>query len=130
MAERIPQITDERLNELAARIKPVVTFDGVKRYIEPCDLRRTAYTWSPKPAEEAPEFRLLATVQTFHTYGYAGFFKPSIAEVICQIPETLLDQVVAFELVSRPGHVDNLNSENEALNEGYHVGTAALYALK
>lgn len=134
---RIPTLTDARLDELVARIKPVVEFDGVKRYIQPCHPRNVAYLWDPKPADKAPAFKRVAEIQTLHTYGYIGFFKPSIAEVLSQIPEQLVDQVIAFELHTTmievmffgwPQHVNDLNAESEASNAGYHVAYATLYA--
>lgn len=124
---RIPTLTDARLAELVSRIKPVVEFKGVKRYIEPVNPRNVAYTWDPKPADVAPAFKEVAEIQTFHTYGYIGFFKPSIAEVLAQIPEQLLDRVIAFELKTTPSHVNDLNAESEASNAGYHVAYATLY---
>jgi hypothetical protein len=54
-------------------------------------------------------------------------FKPSIAEVLAQIPEEHLEQVLAFEIVDSPNNVDDLNAEREALNAGYHIATTRLY---
>jgi hypothetical protein len=124
---RIPEITDERLNELFKRIKPVVEFNGVKHYIRKCHLRTTAYTWDAKKTKEAPALKEVRSIRTLHTYGYYGFFKPSIAEVIAQIPEDLIDQVTEFEIVKRPLNADDLNEEKRAVNAGFHVATVALY---
>jgi hypothetical protein len=124
----IPNITNERLNELAARIKPVIEFDGVKHHIEKCDLRGESYVWSPVQAEAALALVEIVDIRTYHTFGYKGFFKPSIAEVIAQIPEDLIDQVTEFEIVAGPTTVDDLNEESVALNKGFHVATTRLYA--
>lgn len=35
-----------------------------------------------------------------HGYGYYGLFKPSVGEVIRQIPKDLLEKVVAFEIIA------------------------------
>ena len=123
----IPKISDEKLNELASRIKPFVRFEGVAYYIEPVDLRRTAFTWDPKPTERVNGLLSLCDIKTYHTYGAPVFFKPSIAEVIVAIPVEHLDKVVAFEMVKTPETADDLNEEPEALNAGYHVATARLY---
>lgn len=125
---QIPEITDERLNELLARIKPVIEFDGVKHYIKKCHPRNVAYTWDAKKATPAPPLREIATIRTYHTYGYHGFFKPSIAEVIAQIPAEHIDQVTEFEIVKRPMEAKDLNEEKRALNAGFHVATTVLYA--
>jgi hypothetical protein len=86
-------------------------------------LRGIAYAWEPKPSWW-PFFlgRLtpLREITTFHTWAYYGFFKPTIAEVLAQIPEDLVDQVVAFEIL------DMIN-DNEALNDGYHVAITRLF---
>ena len=123
----IPEISDERLAELVERIKPTCRFNGELRHIEPVDPRRVAYTWDPKPAEVAEGLELLADVRTYHSYGAPNMFKPSIAEVLAQIPEEHLSQVVAFEIVKSPHDVHDLNKEREALNAGYHVATTRLY---
>lgn len=126
----IPEISDEELNRRLKRIKPVVEFDGVKRYIRRCHPRNVAYTWDAKPARVADDIRPLETVTTYHTFGYHGFFKPSVAEVASQIPERLLESVVAFEIIKRPQTAEDLNLEQRALNKGFHVATTQLYARK
>lgn len=124
---QIPKISDDRLNELYARIKPVVEFDGVKHYIRKCHLRTTAYTWDAKKTKAAPALKELLAIRTYHTYGYHGFFKPSIAECIAQIPNDVIDQVTEFEIVKRPLEAKDLNEEKRALNAGFHVATTVLY---
>lgn len=124
----IPEVSEERIRELADRIKPVVQFARKgKCYIQPVDLFGVAYTWEPKPADKATGLKSLCDITTYHTYGYYGFFKPSVAEVLAQIPAEHLDKVVAFEIVRSPDTVDDLNQEHEALNAGYHVAMTRLY---
>ena len=133
---RIPEISDERLETLAARIKPVIRFqattagrfesidrnpEGKPFYIEPVDFRRTAFTWDPKPTVEAEDIVPYKTIETFHTYGAPVFFKPSIAEVLAQIPEEDLERAVAFET----GHHDM--SAEHCLSDGYHWAATVLY---
>lgn len=124
----IPEVVKERIQELAERIKPIVQFprEG-KCYIKPVDLFGIAYTWDPKSADKATGLKPLCDITTYHTYSYHGFFKPSIAEVLAQIPAEHLDKVVAFEIVENPETADDLNREREALNAGYHVATTRLY---
>lgn len=124
--KRIPPISDEELNRRAACIKPLVRQGDVLHTItQPC-LRTIAFTWSPAFTGEAPAVRKVATLTTYHTYSYYGFFKPTIAEVLAQIPAELVEQVDAFELIGPEG-VDDLNNHKQALNEGYHVAQAVLY---
>lgn len=123
----IPKISNDRLAELAARIKPVVrNRNGALAYIKPCDLRHEAFTWDAKTTRKAKNLVKHATIRTLHTYGYYGMFKPSVAEVLAQIPVELIEQTVAFETVG-PADADALNKESAALNAGFHVATTRLY---
>lgn len=124
---KIPKLTNERLAELQATIKPVIRDGKDLWYIEDVDPRNIAFTWDPKPTEKATGLKLLCTARTLHTYGYHGFFKPSIAEVLAQVPADLVDKAVAFE-VNGPGTADDLNQEKEALDAGFHVAQTSFYA--
>ncbi|MBI4118791.1 MAG: hypothetical protein HY452_00830 [Parcubacteria group bacterium] len=137
----IPKIPKKRIKELAKRIKPVVRFarganglfessEGHLFHIKPVDLFGIAYTWDPKPTDKATGLKRLCDIRTYHTYGYYGFFKPSIAEVLAQIPTEHLTEVVAFEIVESPETAGDLNREHEALNAGYHVATTRLYVRR
>ncbi|MEK7609440.1 MAG: hypothetical protein AAB476_03105 [Patescibacteria group bacterium] len=127
----IPEVPEECIKELAERIKPVVQFARKgKCYIKPVDLFGVAYTWDPKPMDKATRIKPICDIRTYHTYSYHGMFKPSIAEVLAQIPADHVDKVVAFEIVASPETADDLNREHEALNAGYHVATTRLYSRK
>src|SRR6185295_13661391 len=112
----IPEVSEERIHELAQRIKPVVRMARVKTSyrhhsdgsmsvihrrhkrgkwrtwpngklfnLKSVDLFDIAYTWDPQPTrppEKATGLHPLCEITTYHTYGYHGMFKPSIAEVI------------------------------------------------
>jgi hypothetical protein len=86
-----------------------------------------SFLWDAKPAKKAKKLKTLCDITTHHSFGFAGFFKPSIAEVLAQIPEEHLDKVVAFEIVEAPESADDLNREREATNAGYHVAKTRLY---
>jgi hypothetical protein len=134
-------ISDERLTELAKRIKPVVRFaegeeglfvhsKGSLYYIKDVDLRKTAFTWDPEADRLADTFTTICDIQTYHSWSYYGFFKPSIAEVLTNIPEEFLEQVVAFEIVSQPETAYDFGGENqEAFDDSFHVATTRLYKI-
>jgi hypothetical protein len=131
MRYSIPKISDEELAELAKRIRPVVRKKsrGKRPFyikVNP-DLRGTSYLWDVKYEKEATGLFEFATVTTLHTYGYHAFFKPSVAEVLAQIPPEYRDRVVAFEITERPMSAEDLNKERAALNQGFHVAVTALY---
>ena len=123
----IPKISDEVLEERYAKIQPLLKRDGKLFSIQrPIDLRNQSFIWDPKIGNEVKGLKEIAQVKTLHTYGYYGIFKPSIAEVLSQVPEYLLDQVVAFHL-DGPDTVNDLNKFREELNMGFHVGFATFY---
>ena len=125
----IPKVDRGVLLERSKRARPIYAFGGTKRYIKPVDIFGIAFTWDPAPApgflglgwgSKAKNLTPLRDVTTYHTWAYYGFFKPTIAECLAQIPEDILDKVVAFEIVNQP-------RDSEALNAGYHVATTRLY---
>jgi|APSaa5957512622_1039677.scaffolds.fasta_scaffold64065_2 hypothetical protein len=125
-------LPDKKLNELYEKIKPVIGYveirsrgktnlekrsDGDLYYIKEVDLKGCAYTWDPNPTKPAYGLEELDEITTYHTYGYHGFFKPSIAEVLSQIPKGCLDEVVAFQTLT-----DSADISGE-----YHAATTVLY---
>lgn len=92
----VPEITDEVLAERMARFTPLVSQEGEARMIELPDPRRTAFTWDPKIVGAPVDFEELRTVETDHYCGYIAFFKPSIAEVLAQVPDDLPADCNAF----------------------------------
>lgn len=128
---RIPEISNSVLAQRAARIKPLVRKGNHLWHIEaPKDLRGIAYMWEPKVTKRATSLQELGRCTTFHTWAYYGAFKPTIAEVLAQVPAHLLETTTAFELVDGPETADDLNREYQALNEGYHVATVIFYGPK
>ena len=129
------KITDERLLELIQRVTPLLMRGGqLHRFDHPktiLDMRKTSYIWDPKNvtpvndkmlfdehggiAEYAKEsFRELARGTTQHSCGYYGFFKPSIAEVLAQMPDDELitafyiDEDHVSILYDGEGHLTNV----------------------
>jgi hypothetical protein len=115
--DSIPEISDERLEELEAKIKPVARFikittskgsrlsnrgDGDLYYIEYGDPRMRGFAWAPKPTERAKEVNPnpYKTIVTVHDWLSLDCFNPSIDEVLAQIPEEDIGRCVAFEISS------------------------------
>lgn len=94
----VPEINDTKLNSLCERILPVVRKNGALYYIEPVDPRKTSYIWSPTITTEATGLKEFIKINTIHKCSYYGFFKPSVAEVLAQIPDDILDKICAFEI--------------------------------
>ena len=123
-------MSEARIRELAERIKPVMEFrEEGRSYIKPVDIFAESFTWDPEPAIKAPGLKPFCDITTYHSYGYIGYFKPSVAQVILQIPQEHLDKVIAFEIVKVPDEFpDEPSPEYEALDAGYHTATTRLYA--
>lgn len=127
MADRIPKLPDEEFQRRQERIRPLVRDQDWLYYIEPVDSWKVAFEWDPKRKDHAEELREVARIQTFHTFGYYGFFKPTVGEVLSQIPEEWAMVVTAFE-VNGPQTATDLNRNRDLLNEGYHVAETILYS--
>ncbi len=117
----IPKLTKDELLSRAFRIKPLKQDDdGALHFIKPCDIENTAFAWSPQLTEPATGLKPLATITTYHDYGAPVCFKPSIDEVLAQIPPEMLGRASAFttepdqERMFTPGG-------------SHHVGITVLY---
>jgi hypothetical protein len=117
-----PAISDTDLADLAARIVPVVPDgNGTLHHIKPVDLRSTAFTWAPELTGPAANLEPIATIVTYHTYGYFGLFKPSVAEVLAQLPTEVADVAAAFS-------TELVDSTPEACIVGdYHRAVTTVY---
>lgn len=144
------EISDEDLLAKLERVKPIVrySFDedgkplrrsraGVPFYIQhggSCAdrytllrwCRRTAYAWDPTPTTRvARPLQERGRFLTLHTFGAPVFFKPSVAEVLAQLPWSVINgrQVAAFEVV---GGAEVVTVDGTS----YHQAETALYAFK
>lgn len=130
MSKYIPEVSEEKIKELFSRIKPVIDYNGVKKYIKDVDPFNISYIWSPKTKGIANNLIAIKDIITYHSYGYYGLFKPSIAEVLAQIPDDIVDKVDAFEIIEHPECAEDLNDNSDALNDGFHVAKTRLYEIK
>lgn len=94
----IPEITEEELKVRYKRIKPIVEIEGKKYLLREYtqeELREKSYIWDLEHDKRGEvnidEYVPLVDYdfECIHKYGYYGFFKPSIAEVLAQIPQDL-----------------------------------------
>ena len=65
--------------------------------------------------------------ECIHKYGSPNFFKPSIAEVLAQISDLVLDSVCAFEIIEKPENVTDLYRNKIAFDNGFHTSIVRLY---
>lgn len=133
----IPYMSDEELMRRYLKIKPVATVDGVKYWLRNYSLKELSnmsYIWYARTDKQAPvgtalEHHTCYDFECLHTYGYPGFFKPSISEVLAQIPEEIFKQysIDAFEIIDRPRCSADFNKHKEAFDKGFHTSIVRLY---
>jgi hypothetical protein len=80
--------------------------------MEPVDLEGVAFTWDPKPAQVATDLREAFKVATFHSCGFPGFFKPSIKEVLAQLPQVIPQNIVAFKTETTSDNISDVLTED------------------
>ena len=123
----IPPIDDDTIARMLETVRPLA-FDssGVLCTMDPVDPRNMSFTWAPKGLQPLPFAVVEAQrVRTLHTFGYFGLFKPSIAEVLAQLPADL-SGVVGFS-IKGPADIRDVFKESDALNAGFHVAETTLW---
>ena len=133
----IPQISDEELMRRYLKIKPIAEVGNGKYWLKDYsidEMRNTSYFWSlfpdrRKPVGEELYYHDYHEFKCLHSFGFYGFFKPSIAEILAQIPEDCLKHftIDAFEIIGRPTSSGDLSMYRKALEQGFHVSIVRLY---
>jgi len=89
-----------------------------------------SYLWGASEedeGDEVPNLVPLVRFRTLHHYGHYALFKPSVAEVLAQIPFEYVTKTDFFYLEG-PDTADDLNKELLALDAGFHVAMCTLYS--
>ena len=131
----IPTMSNEEILKWSQNIKPIVCYNGDRRYLRELsieELTKHSYLWlkSPEDFSETVDFSkigILADVKMLHSYSYHGFFKPSVGEIIRQIPEELRNVTVAFEIIYSPYGQPDFDIFKDEFNQHYHVSIVRLY---
>ncbi|MBR4110344.1 MAG: hypothetical protein IKK43_01465 [Clostridia bacterium] len=135
---KLNMLDEQVIEKWYERIRPIVLFGGkpfFMRQLTPHELSGVSYLWLNDMNDYDTEVNLadysvLADVKMLHRYGFYGFFKPSVAEIISQIPEELLPEVVAFQIIYSPDTCDDLNLFKKEVDAHYHVSVVRLYKKK
>lgn len=118
---------EEKVKEWSGKMKPLLLRDGkLMRCKCDCDDWKESFSWAAKATKEVTDVEEVGRVWTLHTWAYYGFFKPTIAEVLSQVPEELLEEADFF-LLRGPDHAADLNATWKYVNDGYHVAQCILY---
>ena len=134
----IPIISDDELKKRYQHIKPVITVNGKLHYFKEFtdkELRNISYLWDwEKIGEEVIDGELKVweghDFNCIHRYGYYGFFKPSIAEVLAQINEFDIFSIKAFEIIESPETPNDFYKDGLTsiiFENGFHVSKVRLY---
>ena len=132
----IPEIDDNRLKELYQLLKPIVTIDEMKYLLREFtlqELRNQSYIWNRhEDKRDVVDPNKLETVDDFlclHTWGYYGLFKPSIAEVLSQAPESVIEQANTFEIIESPDTREDVFKYKEVIDNGFHLSKVRAYKM-
>lgn len=135
----IPEISNEELLKRYEQIKPLIRCDDKLYHLREFDLNELigqSFIWDYTDDLRNPvgenEFLYMEGEDflCLHRYGYYGLFKPSIAEVLSQIDDSVLPFVSAFELLDEPMTSSDFHKDNFTINafhNGYHVSKIRLY---
>lgn len=132
----IPEIDDKRLKELYQLLKPIITIDEMKYLLRKFtlqELRNQSYIWNRhEDKRDIVDSSRLETVDDFlclHTFGYYGLFKPSIAEVLSQAPENVIEQANTFEIIESPETREDVFKYKEVIDNGFHLSKVRAYKM-
>lgn len=135
----IPKMRNEDIAKWYEKIKPIVSNNGKPFWLmklKQWEIFYTAYTWLDKKCDFSGEVSYselshLADVKMLHRYRAPyGYFRPTISEVISQIPHEMLSRVTAFEIIYSPSTPRDFEVFNDEFHSGYHVFLVRLYQAK
>lgn len=103
----IPEISDDELNSRIAKVR-ALRLDDVGRLVPRVlsksaveSPRNTSFLWDAEEPQEEwsyPKLKETYSYVCYHTYGYYGFFKPTLAEVFAQMPEDVVRSAFGFTI--------------------------------
>ena len=133
----LPYLTDDELLARYRRIKPIVSIDELYYYLKRYNvsmMRNQSYLWNAdkdiRSQVDMTGAETIAEFPCYPPYGYVGLFKPSIAEVLQQFPDDVLNEANAFYMTSSPETIFDLNMQSEIVNAGCHKSTVKALVLK
>ena len=118
------QLPKEKALELAKRIRPVMSKNEINRlsifndpactkyWVDGCKIYNQSYSFNANIFHygKALNLKPIAQITTYHKCGHPLLVKPSVYEVLYQIPSELLNDVVAFELYAPSNHAIDIYS--------------------
>ena len=133
----LPKITTKELIERYKKIKPIVQIEDIHyllREFTTDELKHCSYIWNQDKDKRniinKNQIETIGEFPCYHTYGYHGFFKPSIEEVLSQFPDELLKEANAFYLYHSPETCEDLNKQWDIINAGCQKSNVKALILK
>ena len=128
----IPEMSIEEIVKWYKTIKPIVCYNGDLRFLRelsPDELIQTSYVYIKDYGDKVDlsTIGVLADVKMLHHYMTPSCFKPSVGEILCQIPEELRNATVAFEIIYSPYGKPDFEIFKDEFNQHYHVSIVRLY---
>ena len=125
----IPQISDTELMKRYYTIKPI-SMVAYLNNLTIHDIKTTIFTniFDSSDIVDYSKLSILTDIKCFHSVGYNKRFAPTVAEILSQIPEYLLEKAIAFEIVAGPIGANNIYQE--IFKARYHVSIVRLYETK
>lgn len=129
----IHHLSSGEIVKLYETIKPIVCHNGELMYLNELslsNLERTCYLIKNngfKNKVDISTLGILADVKMLHSYTDATKFRPSVGEILSQIPEELRNVTVAFEIIYSPYGQPDFEIFKDEFNQHYHVSIIRLY---
>lgn len=118
---------NKRIQELARRIRPIVDVGGGEFwYILHVGLH-DFFLRKATPVRKASGLIAIGSAETLHPWDAPAFFKPTVAQVLEQMPKEYEDQACAFS-VHGPQSLDDMKEHGAAFDQSLHVATTLFYA--
>ena len=133
----IPFMSNSEIITHYKTIKPIKRFSAIPFYLRELankELTEVSYTWINKDSEfyevDISQLSIIKEIKVLHKYDHFELFKPSVGEVISQIPKELLNIVVAFEIIKYSTPANDFTLYHEEFDAGFHVSIVRLYSKK
>ena len=134
---KIDYISDNALKARYKKIKPIVKVNGktyTMREFTFKELSNQSYIWNKSIDKRDPikkdSLKVVEDFVCLHEYGYYGLFKPSINEVLSQLPKKSIEEAEFFEIIESPKTRPDVFKYSAVVNGGYHASVVRTYKRK
>ena len=130
-------LEDDELKRRYDKTKPIIMIDGITYDMKEFSfsaLSDQSYIWNrdtdKRNIVHKEDLEVVEDFICLHGYGYYGLFKPSIHEVLAQLPEKSIKEADYFEIIESPVTREDVFKYTDVLNAGYHATVVRTYKKK